>query len=539
MSVLPIDVFGPRQFLLVEDFETMRGVIRGLLRRCGAVRVDTAASAEEATRLLSKNSYDVILCDYNLGVGKNGQMLLEEARFKRWITPASVWIMITAEKSSDMISVAAEHAPDDYLLKPITEGTLQTRLQRLVARKAALADIVAAMQVPDYPKALSLCTQRLAEGKHAAELLRLQAQILEATGDHAKATQVYQDVLARADVAWAKLGIARLKALQGDAAGAVAMMEEIVKAHPQYLEAYDGLARLLERQGDTARQLEVLQRASSLSPNSPTRQTALGTAAVRSGQLDVAAEAFQRSIRLNQHSALKTAAPMLGLARVQVETGAGADALQTLAGVEREFFDGETILLAKSETLRAHVKSGNVDAALATSQEVMQLTLNTSDPLSTETAFQVAETMMQCGQQKLASDLLQFVARNNHDDQSVAERAQRVFESGGMGDAGRELLTATRKQAAEAMTEGVQLISQGNLPAALESMRQAKKLMPQNSRAQLNLAYVAVTILEKKGWNDSLALEARAAIATAQGISPGSARAADLHNRLQKLVPTG
>ena len=460
MMNVPVDIFGPRQFLLVEDFETMRGVIRGLLKRCGAIRVDTAATGEEAARMLSKNSYDVILCDYNLGVGRNGQMLLEEARFKRWISPASVWIMITAEKSSDMISVAAEQAPDDYLLKPITEGTLQTRLQRLVARKSALADIMAAMEAKEHAKALSLCNQRLAEGKHAAELLRLQAQIFENAGDTTRAAAAYHAVLDRADVAWAKLGLAKLKAQAGDDAGARKMMEDIVTAHPQYLEAYDGLARLLERKGESSLQFEVLQRASSLSPNSSTRQAALGSAAAKNGKLDVAAQAFQRSIKLSEHSALKTAAPMLGLARVQIASGAQADALQTLANVEQGFAaEAETQLLAKSEALRAHVKLGHTEEAQAIAKQVMQLTLNASEPLSTDAAFQVAESLMESGQQSLATELLQFVTRNNHDDQSVAERAQKVFESGGMGDAGRELLTASRKEAAEAMTEGVKLIS--------------------------------------------------------------------------------
>ena len=536
MMNVPEDIFGPRQFLLVEDFETMRGVIRGLLKRCGAVRVDTAASGEEAARMLSKNSYDVILCDYNLGVGRNGQMLLEEARFKRWITPSSVWIMITAEKSSDMISVAAEQAPDDYLLKPITEGTLQTRLQRLVARKSALADIVAAMQARDHAKALSLCNQRLAEGKHAAELLRLQAQIFENAGDTTRAAAAYHAVLDRADVAWAKLGLAKIKAQSGDDDGARKLMEDIVTAHPQYLEAYDGLAKLLEKKGETSLQFEVLQRASSLSPNSSTRQAALGSAAARNGKLDVAAQAFQRSIKLSEHSALKTAAPMLGLARVQIASGAQADALQTLAAVEQGFTGAETQLLAKAEALRAHVKLGHAEEAKAISQQVMQLTLGATEPLSTDAAFQVAESLMESGQQSLATDLLQFVTRNNHDDQSVAERAQKVFEAGGMGDAGRELLTASRKQAADAMTEGVKLISQGELAAALDSMRRARTLMPQNSRAQLNLAFVAVTILEKTGWDAGLAQEARTAISAAQGITPGNARAAELHGRLQKAT---
>ena len=86
----PEDLLRGSEFLLIEDFEAMRSVLKGLLLRCGASRVDTAKDGREATALLSAKSYGVVMCDYNLGPGKNGQQLLEEARLKNWIGPASV-----------------------------------------------------------------------------------------------------------------------------------------------------------------------------------------------------------------------------------------------------------------------------------------------------------------------------------------------------------------------------------------------------------------------------------------------------------------
>ena len=535
----PLDIFGNRLFLLVEDFETMRGVIRGLLRRCGATRVDTAASGDEAAKLMSKSTYDVVLCDYNLGDGRNGQMLLEEARHKGWISPVSVWIMITAEKSSDMISVAAEHAPDDYLLKPITEGTLSTRLQRLLERKAALADILTAASTKDYSKALALCSLRISEGKNVAELMRVQAQIHQQSGDLERARQVFEQVLVKAELPWAKLGLAKLRMQQGDATAARARLEDIVRKHPQYLEAYDWLAKVHEQAGQHEQQLEVLQRASKLSPNSSQRQAAVGGAAMKNGNTELASQAYQRSIKLSERSALKTAAPFLGLARVQVETGATDDALQTLANLSQEFEAAETRLLGKSVELRAHVKAGNAAAAAIVTRQVSELSQQTAQPVSANAALEIAETLMQCGQQEAAVEMLQFVSRNNHDDQSVADRAQRVFDAGGMGDVGRELLTVSRDEASRAMSEGVQLIGQGKLQPALASMRQARDLMPQNPRAQLNLAYVAITVMEKTGANPDLAKEARQAILSAQAIAPGNARAAELQVRLEKLRTAG
>lgn len=529
------DIFGSRAFLLVEDFEAMRSVLRGLLRRCGAQRVDTAASGQEATNLLRKTSYDVVLCDYNLGVGKNGQMLLEESRVKGWITPAAIWIMITAEKSADMISAAAENAPDDYLLKPITEGSLQTRLQRLLDRKAVLAEVVEAMQAGDHRRALQLCTERLAAKKNVTELLRLQAQLHQLLGESDRARAVYEAVLSRAEVAWAKLGLAKLNVEAGLHREARAQLENIVREHPQYIEAYDSLASVLESEGEADRQMEILQRAVQISPNSPARQTAIGSAALRSGDHDTAAQAFQRSIKLSEHSGLKSPAPFLGLAKVQTETGAPNQALQTLNELVRQIDTDEAQVLAKGEEARAHQKAGNAAAAADAARQAQERLLQAREPLSAQATLQVAEALMQAGQRDAASDLLQFVARNHHEDQDVLAKAQQVFDEGGMTDEGRGLLGASREQATEAMNEGVGLLAKGDLPAALESMRKARGLMPQNARVLLNLAYVAITSLEKGAADAGLAEEAQRAIASASRIKQGDARARDLSARLAKL----
>jgi CheY-like chemotaxis protein len=89
--------------------------------------IDQASSGGEAIALLTKIRYDVVLCDYNLGEGKNGQQVLEEARVRNLLLPSSVWMMVSAEKSVESVMGAAEHQPDAYLIKPITEGVLLTR----------------------------------------------------------------------------------------------------------------------------------------------------------------------------------------------------------------------------------------------------------------------------------------------------------------------------------------------------------------------------------------------------------------------------
>ena len=531
-----LDPLSNRQFLLVEDFEAMRGVLKRLLLRCGAPRVDAAASGNEAAGLLRKTAYDVVLCDYNLGPGKNGQQLLEEARHQGWIGPAAVWVMITAEKTNDMVSVAAEDAPDDYLLKPITEGMLQTRLQRLVERKDALAGIAAAMKAREWRRALQLCGEQLAAGtKNAGEVLRLQGELHQRLKEWPQAQALYESVLQRAAVPWAKLGLAQVLLQLKDVDAARQRLQDTVREHPQFLQAYDSLAQLLGAQGEHEEAVAVLERALRVSPNSAGRQAKLGNAALEHGQAELAATAFKRSMKLAEHSAIEHLDPFLGMARLHSEGGAPDEAHKVLAELRKRYDSPGARALALSEEVRALKAAGDDDGAQRKAAELGALVREPGTPLSPESALRMADTLMAAGQRGDATELLQFVTRNNHDDELTVRRAQQVFDRAGLGDTGSELLAEARRDATEAMSEGVRLMAQGELHAALDSLRAARAAMPQNARVLLNFAAVALTTIEREGANADLAAEARAAIDQALRQRPDDARGMELKERLAKL----
>lgn len=531
-----IDLLRDRKFLLVEDFEAMRTVLKGLLLRCGAERVDTASDGREAVRLLRSASYDIVMCDYNLGAGKNGQQLLEEARLNSWIGPAAVWLMVTAEKTSDMVSVAAEDAPDDYLLKPITESLLQARLFKLVERKTSLAGIAAAMKSHDLKLALKLCDEQLASGtKSAAEVLRLQSQLHQRLGDWGKARALYEAVLQRGPIPWARLGLAQVHIHQGDTASARSLLVDTVREHPQYLEAYDWLAKMLAEQGQHQQEFSVLERAATLSPNSAARQSALGSAAMKLGQADAAARAFTRSMKLAEHSAVENVEPFLGMARIHSEAGSPGEAQKVLAELTKRHDSPKAQVLAKAESVRALHAAGDAAGAAKLAGDLAALARDDANPLPSGVAMRIAETLIESGQVEDATRLLQYVTRNNHDDETLLKRAQLAFDKAGIGAAGSQVLASARREATSAMTDGVRLMAAGELDAALASMRAARSAMPQNTRVLLNFAAVALTCLERQGRSAELEAEVRGAIATARALRPDDPRAGELLGKLAAL----
>jgi DNA-binding NarL/FixJ family response regulator len=67
------ELFINLQYLIIEDFEQMRISFKGMLTAMGATEIDTCANGEESLKSLARKPYDVVICDLNLGEGKEGQ----------------------------------------------------------------------------------------------------------------------------------------------------------------------------------------------------------------------------------------------------------------------------------------------------------------------------------------------------------------------------------------------------------------------------------------------------------------------------------
>ncbi len=115
MSLL--DLFKVK-FLIIDDFANYRSMLRSILVTCGAQHIEDASNAADALKMVTYNKFDVILCDYNLGDGQNGQQLLEEIMHRHLMPYGTIYIMITAENTQNMVMAAVEYRPDGYLNKP-------------------------------------------------------------------------------------------------------------------------------------------------------------------------------------------------------------------------------------------------------------------------------------------------------------------------------------------------------------------------------------------------------------------------------------
>ncbi|MCK5865800.1 MAG: response regulator, partial [Marinobacter adhaerens] len=98
-----VNPFGKLNYLVIDDFENFRLSIRQMLRSCGADTIELVSNASQAIQHCTYNHVDVVLCDFNLGEGKNGQHILEDLRYKKLLKRSSLFLMVTAETSKEMV----------------------------------------------------------------------------------------------------------------------------------------------------------------------------------------------------------------------------------------------------------------------------------------------------------------------------------------------------------------------------------------------------------------------------------------------------
>lgn len=532
----PADDFASRRYLVVEDYDPMCGVLRELLRRCGAQKVSVAANGTQAMQALSMAKFDVVLCDHNLGLGRNGQQVLEESRHRRFIGPATVFVIVTGEKTPDMVMGIVEHEPDDYLIKPFTEAVLHQRLTRLLKRKRDLGSIQKALREGAFGQAIEECDRLMAQDPSSvAQLRRLKADTQLRLGRLSDARATYEGQMADREVAWARTGLAKAAFQEGRLDEAAYLLRQTVEINGAYLEAYEWLSRVLDRQGNVGEARAVLQRSLEVSSRSAYRQLRLGELSLRSGDLDTATEAFQRSIALDTHSALRTPAAHLGLARTLSEAGQIDEALKVLATIRRDFEGTEARLLALAVEVEVHSRKGDAELASALVDDLARQVASNGHLLGPLGTLHLGEVLLAGGQRQLGTDMLGFVARNHHEDSDILARVQEAFSEAGLAEEGRRVLESSCRDAVESMDRSARLAAEGHLDEALEAMQAARAKLPNNPRMLYNHASLLVRLLEQRGWHHGHYSEALRCITHASRFAADTRRAGELMGRLEEL----
>jgi two-component system, chemotaxis family, chemotaxis protein CheY len=119
------------KFLVVDDFSTMRRIVRNLLKELGFVNVQEAEDGVDALNKLRGEQFDFVVSDWNMP-NMTGIDLLREIRADANLKHLPV-LMVTAEAKKENIIMAAQAGASGYVVKPFTAATLDEKLKKIFA----------------------------------------------------------------------------------------------------------------------------------------------------------------------------------------------------------------------------------------------------------------------------------------------------------------------------------------------------------------------------------------------------------------------
>jgi DNA-binding NarL/FixJ family response regulator len=521
--------------LVIDDMPGMRQNIRLHLGQLGMTRVDQAATPDEAIQFVMKNSYDVVVCDYNLNKETNGQQLLEHFRSRNMLSESTIFIMVTAETSYGSVAGAAEFKPDAYMIKPLTATKLAERIERMLDKQNTFLPITQRIVRKDLAGAIAACDElRAAEPKWVVEILKIKGRLLLDLRRVDEAREAYGSALAlREDLVWAKLGLAKCELVAGQSEKSRAMLEEVLAKNARYIEAYDLLAQVAEAMGDDHAALDALSRSASVIPSAP-RSRLVGDAAYRIGDLTQAQDAFSQAVKLSKGSMTSQSSDLISLARVYVDAGDPQAALGVFAGTPMRYAESQQFVSSQAAMqAQAYAKLGNAEAA----QQAFAVALeNAGETRGDEATLILAGAAFAVGRDDEGAALVATAVKSDHENRYVVELAKRVLGAAGKEALVAELIDNSVDHCLAVVAEANALMRAAQFEASLAKLEEALLGMPDNTGVLLAAAQIYLLWMSQKGAEPEYVERVSAYLGKLDRLIPGNERVAKMHLFLRRTL---
>lgn len=490
-----------KRILAVDDLVESRSAMKKMLVILGASNVDVAMDGDEATQYILNNDYDLVISDYNLGRGRDGQQILEEARFIRRLKATTTFVMLTGENAMDMVMGAIEYEPDDYVTKPFTIDIMRQRLTRILTIKEQLRPINKAIDRQAKGEVLQLCDEYIKNKPRLKNRVeRIKGRTLMSLKRWDDALNLYDEVLKDHELTWALLGKATCLFHNDQFKDAKKLLEYTINLHPKYVQCYDLLAKIHLKNKDLKSAQNTLVSATHVSPKQVLRQMELGRIAFANKDLAVAESAFRHSVKLARHSCYRSVKNYLLFAKAvqhkispssSRETRAGsADAFKAIEEVKAIYGDTpEYVLEATMIESTTYTNLGKDADAKACADKAEKLLEEVNEP-SNNTLLSMANLYIATKQHAKAQDLLSEISKSKSLTRSEKRELERT-----KSEISEQVV---RQYTTDINDKAISYFERGQLSQAIELLDQATAYKEAGLAVLLNAIQVKITYMDQR-----------------------------------------
>jgi tetratricopeptide (TPR) repeat protein len=479
--------YSDKRLLIIDDIPDMRSTLRSQIGSLAIDKVAMAGNVREALDHLRKAKYDIILCDYFLGSGTDGQQFLEFLRSSKLIGRATLFIMVTAETGYESVITAAECLPDDYLLKPFTAETLRSRFERLLEKKTRLAVIDKLMDQERWPDIVAACDEIIAaKDKYLVDVMRIKGNALIMSNQFDLARDFYRQALALRSMPWAKLGMARALRGLGEVDQARQLLDDLIAENPSFLSAYDMLGHIHMEAGEGERALEVLDSACTVSPNSLARHRSIAGIAEDVADFSRVEKALSLVVSKTKNSPLRNSSDYAKLGNALTQMGEVGKAVALLDEAKISFKEPSDVRLLAAVEAVAQQKAGNADLANQALKRALQRGV---EKLPEATTLAIAKACLANDMQDEAMALLKDVIQNNPESKAVHGRVSSLMQQHGSEGLSQALIESSVQEIIQLNNSAVAKAKAGEFTIASQMLSEAASRLPDNLQIVANASF--------------------------------------------------
>jgi len=496
------------QVLIADDFENSRQSIRKILLSVGIENIHVTATGKGVLDECRSKKFDLILCDYNLGHGKNGQQVLEEVRDLGYLKSTALFVIISAETSRDVVMGIMEAGPDEYLTKPFTQSVLVKRIERLVQQNGELSEVKKALAKNSPQAVLTSCNQLIKAGsRYSAWCRRKMAEAFYDIKQYDKTKSLCHLVQSKRDLDWAMVLEARVMKETVSLADAIVHLNKVVAQFPNCIKAFDYLAEFLEEKGDSEQAQDFLESAVELSPRVMSRQQTLVNLSLANGDLDIALKSSQQALKLSANSHYASAEQYLQAAQVISESIMGdvsaesrkkaQDAFSLLNQATKKFPEEASTKLNKV-LIESQIYSsqGKRDQANLALKEARGMVDEHAGLLTPVMALEMGKVLYATDQHEAAAEMFDQILKNNSVDKRLVAKTYAFLDE--------PVGLVARLKAKQDNLIGLSLYENKRYEDAIEAFKKAQKSSPIHPGLNMNLVQTALKLMEITERNQSL-----------------------------------
>ncbi|MCG6200385.1 response regulator [Psychromonas antarctica] len=494
---LPSNFFSTQAVLVVDDIDTIRSAIKGMLQMLGCIDISVAANGDRAIELCEATKFDFVLCDFNLGKGKDGYQLFEELKLRELLKSNTVFILISAETALQVIHGIVELQPDDYLLKPFSYKTLEARLVRALKKRKVLGGIYDALALRDYRKALDECAKASkTDLKYALPVMRLKGEVLLNLRQPRIALELYNSILDLRYFSWAKLGKAIAYYHLGDYTNSATLLNDLCELKETRIEALNWLSSIYAQRECYSQAKNTLIESVKLSPKNIPRQRALANLSLLESDWEVAQRCLKTVLQNTRFSVHERIEHHFNYINCLLDRAQKSSELQqakifsqvqvTLKSASQRFDKTTFHELEKIVCARMLIMKGLLKSA---TDSLNDCNVDIIIDCDRDCGLALAKAWFELGNYKKHDQIMALITFPEHNN-SIEEMSDLLLIN--------KVKRQHKEQIAKLLSlneQGIKLYRSGLYPASTSIFLDAHEIMPNNTLLSLNLAQ-SIT----KGW---------------------------------------